>query len=263
LVRNLIKISLWFNNDIKTYYGELIEDDPLTINISNINLELLASAVKISILVIDGEEKINYHVKLIEFKDDLYRFENIGKIENAEFLLSLYVNYNGNIEIAEVDNNDIVKYINLSNKINSSEGDSLTDRLNRNISDDSEESPLLISYLLELNNKMEEILSLLRPKLVVDNSIHVTSVSISPEWLIFYSSNRLADGLKIFIHVAIFESGNKLIFGVLANIRSISIDGIDRSDMYIADYLDISDELKDRIIKFIFAKDRASIKQLK
>ncbi len=262
MARNIFKIYFWFDNDIKSYYAEEVSTDPLVIYMPNFNENLLDYTAKVNMINLGDADKKLYKLDLLVNSNSMYQCDNIVEENIDEWQKDLSIDYKDTADIATVNELNIVDYVNVVDNINRYEGESLTATLKQVIYEDVEQSSMILNYITEVNRKLDEVLSIIRPPLVIDGSFKVRSISISSEWFIFHSDKEIIDNAIILIYISIYNDGDKLVFASLCKVNIIK-GSRDKGYIYMANYKDISESIKDRVIKFIFSKDRENLKQLK
>ena len=262
MARNIFKLYFWFDNDIKSYYAEEIEVDPLVVYMPNFNENLLDYAAKVNMINLGETDKKLYKLDLLVKNNSMYQCDNIVEDEIDEWQKDLSIDYKDTADIAIVNDLNIVDYVNVVDNINRYEGESLTATLKQVIYEDVEQNSMILNYITEMNRKLDEVLSIVRAPIVIDGSFKVRSISISSDWFIFFSEQEIVDNSVILVHLSIYNDGDKLVFASLCRVRIIK-GSSDKGYIYMANYKDISESIKDRVIKFIFSKDRENLKQLK
>ncbi len=262
MARNIFKIYFWFDNDIKSYYAEEVETDPLVVYMPNFNENLLDYTFKVNMTNLGDKDKKLYKLDLLVNSGSMYQCDNIVEEEIDEWQKDLSIDYKDTVDIAIVNELNIVDYVNVVDNINRYEGESLTATLKQVIYEDVEQSSMILNYITEVNRKLDEVLSIIRAPIVIDGSFKVRSISISSEWFIFFSEQEIIDNSIILIYVSIYNDGDKLVFASLCRVKVIRGSN-DKGYIYMASYKDITESIKDRVIKFIFSKDRENLKQLK
>ncbi len=262
MARNIYKLYFWFNNDIKSYYAEEVSTDPLVVYMPNFNENLLEYTTTVYMSNLGDPVKKLYKLDLLVNSNSMYQCDNLLEEDIYKWQKDLSIDYKDMIDIAVVSELNIVDYVNVVDNINRYEGDGLTTTLKQIIYEDVEQNSMMINYLIEVNRKLDEVLSIVRAPTVIDGSFKVRSISISSEWFIFFSDKEIIDNSIILIYISIYNDGDKLVFASLCRVNIVK-GSEDNGYIYIANYKDISESIKDRVIKFIFSKDRENLKQLK
>lgn len=262
MARNIFKLYFWFDNDIKSYYAEEVTTDPLVVYIPNFNKNLLDYTSKVNMTNLGDADKKLYKLDLLVNSNSMYQCDNIVKEEIDEWQKDLSIDFKDMADIAIVNELNIVDYVNVVDNINRYEGESLTATLKQVIYEDVEQNSMILNYITEMNRKLDEVLSIIRAPTVIEGSFKVRSISISSEWFTFFSEQEIVEDSVILIHLSIYNDGDKLVFASLCRVKIIK-GSTDKGYIYMASYKDISESIKDRVIKFIFSKDRENLKQLK
>ena len=262
MARNIYKLYFWFDNDIKSYYAEEVSSDPLVIYMPNFNENLLDYTSKVNMTNLGDTLKKIYKLDLLINSNSMYQCDNMVEDDVDAWQKDLSIDYKDTADIAIVNDLNVVNYVNVVDSINRYEGESLTATLKQVIYEDIEQNSMILNYITEMNRKLDEVLSIIRAPTVIEGSFKVRSISISSEWFIFFSEQEIMDGSVILMHMSIYNDGDKLVFASLCRVNIIK-GSSDKGYIYIANYKDISESIKDRVIKFIFSKDRENLKQLK
>lgn len=262
MARNIYKLYFWFNNDIKSYYAGEISTDPLILYMPNFNENLLEYTTNVCMVNLGDTNKKLYKLDLSVNSSSMYECANVTEYEIYEWQKDLSIDYKDTADIAIVDELNIVDSVNIVDNINRYEGESLTATLKQVIYEDVEQNSMIINYITEVNRKLDEVLSIIRAPTIIEGSFKVRSISISSEWFVFFSEREIADDSIILMYLSIYNDGDKLVFASLCRVKIVKGTS-GKGYIYIANYKDISESIKDRVIKFIFSKDRENLKQLK
>ena len=250
-----VKLSVIYKENIWAVYGNIIEERPLQIECENTDIFqnyhlIILPFVKDNNREILLLEVYNISGNVVSFKEK----ENISNI----FFKNHYVEFCHDFSIKEYDINESEKYKKLALSLNMQELNSTASRLKEVYSRDDVENRELISFLIDINAKIDEILYLLKPKTEIEGAKEYKSILLGEEG-VFFISNKSIDKDNIIIYTTIRDSGGFFSFAALCKAEEFK-----RCDDYIIYkglFENINADLEDKIIKYIFRLEREMLKE--
>jgi c-di-GMP-binding flagellar brake protein YcgR len=109
-----------------------------------------------------------------------------------------------------------------------------------------------------MNNKIDNILELLKNNEIIAELTTVNAIDISGGGLSFFSKEIFEEEDLIYVESDIAESYHRIRISVLCKI--VSIIKTSKGFIYGANYEKIDKDLREEIIRFIFEKEREIIK---
>ena len=156
-----VKISVINGNKIEAVYGSILESDKLQIKV-----EQQWAFDNDSIIIYpenNGSIRDIFLLDIKEIDNGIITFEKKENI-NEKFFENHYIEFSHIFSIAEVGNDNEYQYKSLAANINRQELNSTAARLKEVYSRDEVENREIITFLIDINSKLDEILYLLKPK---------------------------------------------------------------------------------------------------
>ncbi len=250
-----VKLSVIKENQINAVYGFMVSSNPLTIQCEQADI-FQDKSIIIFPETVDNNREI-YTLDVKENKDNTVVFEKVKRIDDV-FFKNHYIEFSHTFSIAEVDSHNELKYKALAANINRQELNSTASRLKEVFSRDEVENREIITFLIDINSKLDEILYLLKPKEKIDGAEDYLSLILSEEGIIFACKKDVACD-KIFAYTAIRDSGGFFSFAALCSVEKLMVSG--EYIIYKAVFSDLSFDAKDKIIKYIFRLEREMLKE--
>ncbi len=250
-----VKLSVIKDNHINAIYGYIINNVPLKIQCESADV-FKDSNIIIYPEIIDNKREI-YTLLINEINDNIIIFEKKEKIDEI-FFKSHYFEFSHIFNIAEVSSNNEFKYTTLASNINRQEINSTASRLKEVFSRDEVENRELITFLIDINSKLDEILYLLKPKENIESAEEYLSLILSEEGLLFACQKEILSD-KVFIYTTIRDSSGFFSFACLCNIEKFMIS--EQFIIYKCLFIDLNVDIKDKIIKYLFRLEREMLKE--
>lgn len=249
-------VSFTFFDDIKTVYGLIKGDEPLAILFSPSALSFPSQPESVVVSVIGGEK---FYAEIINIDGNLAHFEKKAHIlKDAGGGLS--VDYKSEFTAAIVTDGNRSLYLSYCNQINSSSRNKLSAKLGEMLKREDSENVEIFAFLFDMNSKLDEILSILKPPFAVDGGFAIRCMSLSGVGFTFFSAGAL-DGVKtLFIRALLSDAGGRFYFGALCDIELIK-ENNDGSGLYSCKYLNLDEDIKDAIVRFLFSREREILKE--
>ena len=250
-----VKLSLINSGIISAVFGNVLEYEPLTIEFENVDIFKHYNMIIFPYITQDGR-KI-FFLDILSIEDNIVKFKFSRDISDVFFKYN-FIEFNHNIKIVTFSDNEREKYIQLSNQLNIQELNSTASRLKEVYSRDDIENRELISFLIDINSKIDEILYLLKPKINIDDSKEYTSIILGEEGIFFISKDNI-ESENIMIHTTIRDSGGFFSFFSLFKVEKFYSCG--DFIIYKAVFENINNDTEDKIIKYIFRFEREMLKE--
>lgn len=253
------KINLFsINNgivDVMTCNVDSIE--PLIISSANKSVSFDNKAVYLY-STIEDDVKIFYLLRIKNIDDSRVIFEYLNKITDHLFS-NHFTKYNKPFSSIYFEHSQYLKYKDLSDRNNSSEISSVSNRLKEVFSRNDEDNREIVSILMDMNSKLDEILHLLKPKNIYDNSIDNTCLLLGEDGLLYCSDE---ENDKEFEYIDIILRDNSSFFTFTAICNSFLLFKHNNKYYYFAKFLELKNVIKDKLAKFIFSFERDILKEM-
>lgn len=250
-----VKLSVIKENQINAVYGLILDYSPLTIQVEQTD-NFKENSIIIFPETVDNNREI-YTLSVKETADNTVVFERIKRIDDV-FFKTHYIEFSHIFNIAEVESCNELKYKSLAANINRQELNSTASRLKEVFSRDEVENREIITFLIDINSKLDEILYLLKPKENIDGAEEYLSLILSEDGIIFASKKEILCS-KIFLYTTIRDSGGFFSFASLCSVEKLMVSG--SCIIYKGMFTDLSLDAKDKIIKYIFRLEREMLKE--
>ena len=250
-----VKLSVIKENQINAVYGFILNLNPLTIQ-----CEQADNFKEKSIIIFPVTVDNNREIHTLEVKnaaDNTVVFKRIKRIDDI-FFKNHYIEFSHIFSIAEVESSSELKYKALAANINRQELNSTASRLKEVFSRDEVENREIITFLIDINSKLDEILYLLKPKENIDGAEEYLSLILSEEGIIFACRKEILCS-KIFAYTTIRDSGGFFSFASLCSVEKLMDSG--EYIIYKGSFIDLSLDSKDKIMKYIFRLEREMLKE--
>lgn len=254
-----IAVSFTFFDDIKTAYGFIRNEEPLTIMFPLASVFLYAKPEKIMVSFI-GDGGIIFDAELVSFDENIGVFKLLGEGRKDEIKGGLTVDYKAPLTVALVSEDKTSLYLSQCREINGALRNKLSVRLKEILKREDSENMEMFSFLFEMNSKLDEILSILRPPFSVEEGFEVRGVSLCASHVLFYSDKDLSDGLSVFVRLLLSETGDRFHFAALGQLRTIKKNP-DGSGIYKVNLGAIEEDIKDALVRFLFSREREILKE--
>lgn len=254
----VVKIRVLYEDDIKTYYGNIIEISNNEIVVSVNTKVITKNYIKVWVTFSENNQINVFEIEKMESNNHLFILKGLNKLDldfDREFNR---IDYKGIFKIKKVHPGEKRKYIILSENNTLSSKSSLAKKVKNIIPGETINNQLILKFLLEMNNKLDEIIVLLKDSEILTDMIQVNGVDIGGGGLSFFSKEIFEENDTIYLEGEIAESFYKIKLSILCKI--VNIIKTPKGFIYGANYENIDKEVMEEIIKFIFEKERELIK---
>ncbi len=250
-----VKLSVFYEDMIQAYYGSIVCESPLEIEFEN-NKHFHHSTV-----IVYPESSINgrkiFLLKVIEVKGNSIVFEKIKNIDD-NFFSNHYIEFKHKCSVAAYHIKDEKKYIQIAETINIQEINSTAEKLKEVYSRDDLENRELVSFLIDINAKIDEILHILKPKLAIEGASDYDALLLSEDGIMIVCNSPLQYD-NIMVHTTIRDSSGFFTFGAVCKINEFY--KTNNFIVYRALFINMNQHIQDKIIKYIFKLERDMLKE--
>lgn len=246
-------VSLFFSDDIKTFPAAVVSRRGPVLRVPGWAVPFFASAAETAIEYPSEGGRIRSAAEALSFDGRDVAFRIRGAPEIPENNLYHSVDYKGAFTASPVTPDKEAFFAALAERINSREKNGLAKKIRETVNNGSEDTELL-GFLAEINSKLDEILSVLKPEEDIPGSFTLRGVSISGGGFLFYSGEAPACD-KIFVKAVLEGSGFRVSFAALCAVSDFM------GNIRRADFIDPDETVRDEIVRFIFAREREILKE--
>ena len=247
------KISLFFREDIKTLPALTVKPEGPLLKVPESFFSYAGSAEKITLEYFDAHGRRGGEAKVVSSEGRNVLFCLTGDSEPLPDSLYHSVDYKGFFTVAPINEGEEISFSAAAERINSAEKNDLGRKLREAMISGSENAEML-SFLSDINAKLDRILSIISPAPDVPNSFSVRGVSVSGGGFSFYTEREFSAG-KIFATAMLEGAGRRVRFAALCSVMKIS------DNIWRADFISPDEEARDEIVRFVFAKEREILKE--
>lgn len=254
-----IAVSFTFFDDIKTVYGFIRSQEPLTVAFPPSSVLLYAKPEAITVTFL-GEERGSFYAELVSFEDNVAVFKPVGPAKKEDERGGLTVDYKSEFTAAVITAETASIYLSHCREINGAMRNKLSLRLKEILKREDSENLEMFSFLFEMNTKLDEILSILRPPLSIEGGFEVRGVALCSSFVSFYSDIDLKDGAGIFVRLLLSETVDRFYFAAMGSL-SVLKKNPDGSGIYRVAFSAIEEDIKDALVRFLFVREREILKE--
>lgn len=251
-------VSFTFFNDIKTVYGFIKSDEPLTLVFSSSGLSFPSQPESVVISITGSGEK--FYAEIIDIDGNIARFKRKSDILKDLSAGGLNVDYKSEFTAAIVTEENMPLYLSYCNEINSGSRNKLSVRLKEILKREDSENVEIFAFLFDMNSKLDEILSILKPPFAIEGGFSIKSVSLNVDGFTFFSVKDLVGVETLFIRAFLSDAGDRFYFGALCDIDLVKKNH-DGSGIYSGRYSKLDEDIKDAIVRFLFSREREILKE--
>jgi hypothetical protein len=252
------KLRALYDNDIRTYYGNILKkgEHEIVVNIKTKDID--GEYSKIWITFSNNNQTNVFEAGSVEVGNDMIILRDLRKLDADSEREFNRIDYKGIFKIKKVEKGEKRKYITLIENNVSESKSSLAKKVKSIIPSEPLNNQLILKFLLEMNNKIDNILELLKNNEIIAELTTVNAIDISGGGLSFFSKEIFEEEDLIYVESDIAESYHRIRISVLCKI--VSIIKTSKGFIYGANYENIDKDLREEIIRFIFEKEREIIK---
>ncbi len=254
-----VQLLILFFDDMKSIHVEILENEPIKVDISQIDDSFFANMQSVRIVMADDSERRVHDTKVVEITKDYITLE-VGEHVEEHILFDYHtVEYKQEVSVALLKQEDIEKYAQCAERINTRERHNLALRIKSAINREDIDNPEILSFLVDINSKLDEILSYMRPKEEIEGLFAVKCIQLSGAGFIFYSNRDLRGIDNIFMTATVNVDSSRLSFASLCQYQPLKIN-FDGTGIYIAKFENMLEDVRDNVIKITFSLERDMLK---
>jgi c-di-GMP-binding flagellar brake protein YcgR len=119
----------------------------------------------------------------------------------------------------------------------------------------------ILRFLLEIDNKLDNILEIISDSKEDDNYLVVDAIDISGGGLCFFTTEKFEKGELLYLDVELDDTTNKVEFVSVGKI--LNIIKTNKGFIYSLEFQNLDPDFSENIIKYVFEKERIMIQELK
>jgi hypothetical protein len=236
------------------------------LTLHGVALQQIQSADVVAIEWHEGEQFHHYTLQLVAQSDSLWVFNCIGETHLSKKSRSITVNYNDTIRLQTIEPSELSIYQNKAMQGNLEEKDSVSRNIKAAMLNEDSEIRTVLSFMVDLNNKLDMILDILHKKddderVDTFDNFRVNCMGINSDEIIFQSGRDIPSDTFAYIRNTLGRGDERFTFAAVVRISPIvkSKSGW----FYKATYEGMPEAVQDSVIKYVFAKEKNMIKQIK
>ena len=252
------KLKIFYPDDIKRIFVTLIEKEPIVLRCGDDFEYLIKDASYMQVQWFEGEKIIKKNIEFEKRENELVFFKTKQTTEKKFSRQDYRVDYKGYIHIRRIEKDNVSKYQKKVHTESLEYENSMHSRIRTLLAHETAKSKYVLEFLLEIDNKLEDILAALEEKNVKDSYEKAKSIDIGGGGICFYSYNDYNVNEYLYVRGEIKELGHHTKFSFIGNIvnKEKSASGF----FYGLSFITIDQEIVEEIIKYVFDKDRILLK---
>ncbi|MEF3255402.1 MAG: PilZ domain-containing protein [Deferribacterales bacterium] len=257
-----VKLKIIFDDNVVRTYGNLLSRDPLLLNVKLSTSLPFKEAIMSQINFFEGGQNKVFEVKPIRYDGKTMELLVIRELPTKTDRSHYRIDYSGYFKIKRIEGDPTEWYQHVK-RINESIKNSLSYKIKSVISKEIPQMQYVLWYLFELDNKIDEILEILKEqKAVYSDFTAVKCVDISGGGFSFFSTDKNfnVDNL-IFVDGIIDDGSVKIKFASIS--RVVSRHETKKGVICGTVFEEIDNEIRENIVKYVFDKDRELLREAK
>jgi len=254
---NSCKILVYYPEDFRIVSGTILESSPFKIKI-NISPDELEPSIATRIKWYEGDQSNYASVALKEGQQGVFQAELTSDI-TVEKDETHFIEYKDYFEVVKADPAKLSDLKHTADKLNNRYRSNLSTQIKKIITDETLTNQYLFKLLLQIDEKMDELLDSLKQEDTVDGLVRTKMLSFGGGGLSFlYEGKGVSEGDIVYI-----QSKPKGATGVNFAALCKITDTIDAGEKTIceAGYEYIDESTRETIIHYIFQKEREQLKR--
>ena len=251
-----VKLTV-IDNNIEVLFPLIISYEPITLLFDNY-IEFSSTSI-IILPVLNKQERYIYILEPDDITDNTVIFNKVSEVSD-KFYNNFFIEFTFDFELALYNKHEEHKYIDIIRNINRQELYSTKNKLNEIFSRDEVENRELVLCLLDINSKIDEILYILKPDEKLENSIPAKSIYIGEEGIFALVFNKLDEKDFLILKATVRDSSGFFKFAVKCRYDLFYQKG--DNYLYRCLFEGLDSELEDKVIKFVFRRDREILKEI-
>lgn len=260
-MQSTVKLIISYPDDRSSYYGVLLSKEPFVVKTKYSGYSIFSEALG---CIVHFHEEGILKAAQAELEEDnegiitlKIKEEKSTEIERQHYR----VNFKGQYLIKIIEEKEMPVNVRRVNQNNAQFKSSISNKIKNIIKKEKSDMQNVLKFLLEIDNKLEEMLTFLRSDDDTSDLFPVKSVDVSGGGLSFFSEDNFDDNALIYIMGAIRESFYKVDFASIGKV--VSKEKTSAGFIYGVHFVTIDEDIREDIIKFVFEREREMIKEVK
>ncbi|GAB7140249.1 hypothetical protein RsTz2092_01970 [Deferribacterales bacterium RsTz2092] len=193
----------------------------------------------------------------------LFLFSKTSVAESMSLERAFVMDYPEAIHLRIVADGEKAYYLQRALSENSTEQRKISTKIRQTIMNEPVEMRNIYRFMLELNDKLDVINELLRDKHGATETelVNVRGIGISVRGFILHSDLVLADGTLAYTTNSLGTMEEKLTFSAVVALAKLKKAAT--GTFYQADFVQLDDDVKDAIMKYLFVRERDIMKGMR
>lgn len=257
----LSKIKVYYGDDIRTYYSNITlnNDNSAVVDIPTERFN--ENFIKIVVSCVINGELTAFEPIDVKVADKRLLLKGLKKIDLESGREFHRVEYKGEIRLKPILASEKDEYVYRVEKLSMDAKFSLIRNIKEVIPLESKNNQIILKFLLELNNKLDTIIDLIKAKEQNEGFLNVKVLDLSGGGLSFFSKESFNVGDNIYIEGEIVESYHKIPLIAVGEIKTVL--KTEKGFICGVNFEVINKDIREEIVKFVFEKDRKVIKDMK
>jgi hypothetical protein len=233
--------------------------------LQGVAVQQIQAADEVAIEWHENKQFYHYTLQFEAQSDNLWIFNCIGETYLSKQSRSVTVNYSDTIRLQIIQSSESPMYQDKALQINLEERDSISRRIKSVILNEPDESRIVLTFMMDLNNKLDMILDILNKnnndRSDTADDFRVYCVGINSGEMIFQSDRDIPADTLAYTHNTIGKGEERFSFASV--VRIFPIKKSKSGWFYKAVFEDMIETVRDSVIKYVFAKEKNMIKRTK
>ncbi|MDR0454512.1 MAG: hypothetical protein LBH05_06860 [Deferribacteraceae bacterium] len=212
----------------------------------------------------DADDEIRYSrqkLTYLEHKDGICYFEIVGNAVPLSESRVFTVDYKSTVYLKVIDENELLRYQQKVSYENMREERSMNHRICVMALKETSENRVVLRFMQEINNKLDDIIRMFAHPPDEEGVIVARGVGINVRGIIFYCDKDIPENIAAFTELTAGNGEDHFTFASIVNIRRFA--EAENDCFYEGVFSDISEGIKDLIIRFVFSCEREMIKDMR
>ncbi len=256
-----VKLIISYPDDRSSYYGILLSREPFVVQTKYSGYSIFNDSIDCVVHFHEEGTLKAAKAEVVEDKEGVISL-NITQEKSTEIERQHYrVNFKGNYMIRVIENKEMPLFVRRVTQNNAVYKSSISNKVKNIIKKETSDMQNVLKFLLEIDNKLEEMLTFLRSEEDTSDLFSVKAVDVSGGGLSFFSKETYPEETLFYIMGAIRESFYKVDFAAIGKI--VSKENTPEGFIYGVHFVTIDEDIREDIIKFVFEREREMIKEVK
>lgn len=212
---------------------------------------------KIDLIILSEQSSEGRQISILSVKSINNLEITFEKVENitGSFYENHFVNYHDSFDIVPFDKMDENIYREYERRTNVK---SYSSRLYEAYSREDDDNREILSFLFDINSKLDEVLYLLKPVEELTGALNVKSIFLGGEG-IFFITDKEIDKDMVYIRGFLRDNAGFLNFSSVSKL--FFFKKLNKYVIYRAVFDNLAEDTKDSIIKYVFRRERERLKE--